>query len=123
MKILLFFVVFLGLQFGATAQNQLVESCKVAFGKGDIKVLSNYLNDNVSMSIDDEAKAQNKQQTENALQSLFSQNKGVVFSIVHEGTSKEGKKFVIGNYASYRVTINYKSYSGNYMIDAINFAQ
>jgi hypothetical protein len=123
MKILLFFAVFLGLQLGATAQNQLVESCKVAFGKGDIKVLSTYLNDNVSVSIDDEAKAQNKQQTESALQSLFTQHKGAGFNIMHEGTSKEGKKFVIGNYASYRVTISYKSYSGNYMIDAIDFAQ
>lgn len=67
----------------------------LSFNNGDASRLSNYLNDNVELVLDNNNNVYSKQQTLTILTDFFKKNKVNSFQVLHQG-EKEASNFVIG---------------------------
>src|ERR1051325_2245072 len=68
-----------------------------AIRSGDAKQLSHYFNNSVDLTILNQEEVYSKAQAEQIIKDFFSKNTPKSFSIIHNGLSKEGSKYAIGN--------------------------
>lgn len=95
----IFFLPFLFFVFAqlAVANNDITEKVSSAIREGNAKELSKFFKDNVDLAIGDKEEVYSSSQAELILKDFFSKNAPKTFTIVHQGMSKLGLQYVIGN--------------------------
>lgn len=119
---------FLTLQvFGAFAQSDVIDQIKETIKAGSAKELSKYLNQTVDVTIDGKVQSYSKPQAEFVFRDFFKQHPPAEFSIIHQGSSRGGQPFAIGQYKSeadmYRVFMKIKSVGNQQLLQEITFTK
>ncbi|QOI96708.1 MAG: DUF4783 domain-containing protein [Flammeovirgaceae bacterium] len=114
--------------FTSVAQNadviaQITETIKA----GSAKELTKYLNPTVDVTIEGKVENYSKAQAEFVLRDFFKAHPPSEFSIIHQGQSKGGQPFAIGQYKSqnetYRVWMKLKATDNQQVIQEISFVK
>ncbi|HNR18909.1 MAG TPA: DUF4783 domain-containing protein [Bacteroidia bacterium] len=85
------------------------EDVSNAIRNGDAKGIARYFNGNVDLTIINQEDVYSKAQAEMVLRDFFLKNSVKSFTVVHNGVSKEGDKYVIGTMATSQ-GVNYRTY-------------
>ena len=124
------FVVFgiLTLQvFGAQGQSEVIDQVKETIKAGSAKELSKYLFQTVDVTIEGKVQSYSKAQAEFVFRDFFRQHPPSEFNIIHQGSSKGGQPFAIGQYKSsdgtYRVFMKIKSVNKQQLLHEISFSK
>jgi hypothetical protein len=111
----------------AIAQDELISDLKEIMKAGSSKEMAKHLNQTVDLSFDGKTDNLSKTQAEYVLRDFFKKNPPSNFSIVHQGSSKSGIPFVIGQYSSnddnYRVVFRIRAVNKVYLVHGINFTK
>ena len=111
----------------AIAQDELISDLKEIMKAGSSKEMAKHLNQTVDLSFDGKTDNLSKTQAEYVLRDFFKKNPPSNFSIVHQGSSKSGIPFVIGQYSSnddnYRVVFRIRAVNKVYMVHGISFTK
>jgi hypothetical protein len=126
--IAVFIFCMLFLQFSATwAQTDVIAQVKETIKAGSARELSKYLYQSVDVTIDGNVQSYSKAQAEFVFRDFFKQHPPSEFSIIHQGSSKGGQPFAIGQYKSgadtYRVFIKIKSTTKDQLMHEISFSK
>ena len=109
------------------AQGDVINQVKETIKAGSAKELSRFLNSTVDVTLDDGAQSYSKAQAEFVFRDFFKQHPPGEFNIIHQGTSKGGQTFGIGQYKSgsetYRVYMKIKSVDSHQLVHEISFAK
>lgn len=107
------------------AQSEVVEDFKEAIKAGNSKECAKFFNESVDVTIEGDLKNYSKTQAEYVLRDFFKAHPPSGFTIVHQGSSKGGLAFAIGQYKSkdetYRLWMRLKSSGNQYLIHEISF--
>lgn len=121
----IYFILFCLSATVAIGQNQTIEEVKNAIKAGSSKELSKHFNSTVDVTIDDEIQSFSKVQAEYVFKDFFRDNPPSSFTIVHQGSSKGGLPYAIGQYLcngnTYRVWMRIKNSGDSYLIHEISF--
>jgi hypothetical protein len=113
--------------FEAFSQSTVIEQVKDAIKAGSSKELSKYLNQSVDVTIDGKPENYSKAQAEFVLRDFFKAHPPSEFNIIHQGSSKGGQPFAIGQYKSggdtYRVWMKIKTVGKDQLIQEISFVK
>ena len=113
--------------FVASAQTDVISQVKETLKAGSAKELSRYLHQTVEVSIDGNLQSYSKAQAEFVFRDFFKQHPPAEFSIIHQGSSKGGQPFAIGQYKSgtdtYRVFMKIKSTNSQQLLHEISFSR
>jgi hypothetical protein len=115
--IVLSILLFVGFSSSVKAQNldQVASYIRV----GSAAELSKMFQSNVEISLKESGNSYSKAQAEQVLINFFNKNTPKGFTIVHQGTSPEGSRYIIGNLVTtggnYRVYV-YAKPSGNTIV-------
>lgn len=93
-KALLFITVMLGMQ--ASIKAQTIENIVAALKSGSPAEIARYFQSNVELSLQNGATSYNKSQAQEVLTNFFSKHSFRSYSVLHQGASPEGAKYVIG---------------------------
>ena len=108
------------------AQEDVLTNVKTQLKQGNAKEIARYFNDIVEISIDGEKGNYSKTQGEFVLRDFFRNNPPDDYQKIHQGSSREGLTYMIGEYTcpqgTYRVYIVVKQFKGDYLIDTIDFS-
>ncbi|UII22770.1 DUF4783 domain-containing protein [Fulvivirga ligni] len=111
--------------FNCSAQGDIINDVKEAIKTGSSKEIAKFFNQNVDVTLDGEMQSYSKTQAEFVMKDFFKNNPPTSFTIVHQGASKGGLPYAIGQYLSndqtYRVWVRIKSSSNKYLIHEISF--
>jgi hypothetical protein len=111
----------------AKAQGDVIGQVKETIKAGSAKELANYLNQTVDVTIDGKVQTYSKAQAEFVFRDFFKQHQPVEFNIIHQGSSKGGQPFSIGQYKSgtevYRVFMKIKTVNGDQLVHEISFVK
>lgn len=120
--ILVFLFTSISLAFG---QKETIEDVKNSIKAGNSKEMAKHFNSNVDVTIDAEIQTYSKIQAEYVFKDFFKNNPPSSFTIVHQGSSKGGLPYAIGQYLSddktYRVWMRIKNSGDKYLIHEISF--
>ena len=109
------------------AQDDVINNVKMAMKTGSSKELSQYFGSMVELNFDGEKSSYSKSQAEFVLKDFFKKNPPVNFEYIHQGSSKQGFRYVIGNYSiensSFRIWILFKKDNERYYVDTIDFTR
>jgi hypothetical protein len=126
----IFFIVWVSFLLSAittSAQGDIVSQVKETIKAGSAKELANYLNQTVDVTIDGKVQTYSKAQAEFVFRDFFKQHQPVEFNIIHQGSSKGGQPFAIGQYKSgtevYRVFMKIKTVNGDQLVHEISFVK
>ena len=97
MKKILLIPVFIAFFTNLMAGNEITEQVSAALQAGNAKELSKFFKDNVDLAIGDKEEVYSSAQAELILKDFFSKNTPTSFAIVHQGMSKLGLQYAIGN--------------------------
>jgi hypothetical protein len=128
-KIFALLILMASLIFSAQAQTseEIVSNSKGALKAGSSKDISKFFSDLVELSLLGEKSSYSKSHAEVLLKDFFKKYPPVDFQYIHQGSSKEGLKYAIGKYTynggSFRVYLLIKQFSGNYLIDTLEFSK
>ncbi len=107
------------------AQSDIVDDVREAIKAGSSKECSKFFNESIDVTIDGEMKSYSRIQAEYVLRDFFKQHPPTSFAIVHQGSSKGGLSFAIGQYVSkkdtFRVWMRIKNTSNQYLIHEMSF--
>ena len=96
------------------------EKIALAIRAGNAKELSKYFSKNIDLNIPGSEGVYSKTQAELIMKNFFSKYKTLEFSTLHQGTSKDGAKYTIGNLktdkGSFRLYFYMKKTSDAYYI-------
>lgn len=110
-----------------SAQGDIISQVKETIKAGSAKELSKYLNQTVDVTLDDGPQSYSKAQAEFVFRDFFKLHPPVEFTLIHQGTSKGGQIFGIGQYKSgsdtYRVYMKIKSVNDQQLVHEISFAK
>lgn len=124
-QILVFFLLLSG--FAALAQTDAISQVKETIKAGSAKELAKYLNQTVDVTIEGNVQSYSKAQAEFVFRDFFKQHSPVEFNIIHQGSSKGGQPFAIGQYKSgadiYRVFMKIKTVGGQQLVHEISFVK
>ncbi len=113
--------------FAAYGQGDVIAGIKETIKAGSAKELSRYLNQTVDITIEGKVESYSKAQAEFVFRDFFKQHPPSEFSIIHQGSSKGGQPFVIGQYKSgaevYRVFMKIKSVNNQQLLHEISFSK
>ena len=102
---------------------QITETIKA----GSAKELTKFLNPTVDVTIEGKVENYSKAQAEFVLRDFFKAHPPNEFSIIHQGQSKGGQPFAIGQYKSqnetYRVWMKLKTADNQQVIQEISFVK
>ena len=116
-----------GIQTVLKAQGDVINQVKETIKAGSAKELSRYLNSTVDVTLEDGAQSYSKAQAEFVFRDFFKQHPPGEFNIIHQGTSKGGQTFGIGQYKSgsetYRVYMKIKAVDNQQLVHEISFAK
>jgi hypothetical protein len=126
--IALFVSALLSLQlFAAYGQTDAIDQVKETIKAGSAKELSKYLYQTIDVTIDGNLQSYSKAQAEFVFRDFFKQHPPAEFSIIHQGSSKGGQPFAIGQYKSgaetYRVFMKIKSANNEQLLHEISFSK
>jgi hypothetical protein len=112
----------------ALAQNpEVIDQVKETIKTGSAKELSKYLNPSVDVTIEGKLDTYSKAQAEFVLRDFFKAHPPNEFSIIHQGQSKGGQPFAIGQYKSgndtYRVWMKIKAVNREQLVQEISFVK
>jgi hypothetical protein len=111
----------------AFAQADVIGQVKETIKAGSAKELSRYLNQTVDVTLEDGPQSYSKAQAEFVFRDFFKLHPPTEFSIIHQGTSKGGQTFGIGQYKTgtetYRVYMKVKSVDNQQLVHEISFAK
>jgi hypothetical protein len=111
----------------ASAQADVINQVKETIKAGSAKELSNYLNQTIDVTIDNTVQTYSKAQAEFVFRDFFKQHPATEFNIIHQGSSKGGQPFAIGQYKSgsdtYRVFMKIKTVSSKQLVHEISFVK
>lgn len=109
----------------ASSQGEIINDVKEAIKTGSSKEIARFLNQNVDVTLDGNMQSYSKTQAEYVLKDFFRTNPPSSFTIVHQGSSKGGLPYAIGQYMSkddtYRVWLRIKDSGSKYLIHEISF--
>lgn len=109
----------------AFSQGEIINDVKEAIKTGSSKEIAKFLNQNVDVTLDGNMQSYSKTQAEYVLKDFFKNNPPSSFTIVHQGASKGGLPYAIGQYMSkddtYRVWLRIKNTGNKYLIHEISF--
>ncbi len=109
------------------AQTDVVNEVKETIKAGSAKELANYLNPTIDVTIDNTVQTYSKAQAEFVFRDFFKQHPATEFNIIHQGSSKGGQPFAIGQYKSgtdtYRVFMKIKTVSNKQLVHEISFVK
>jgi hypothetical protein len=113
--------------FAVTAQSDVIGSIKETIKAGSAKELSRFLNQTVDVTIEGKVESYSKPQAEFVFRDFFKQHPPSEFSIIHQGSSKGGQPFAIGQYKSgadvYRVFMKIKVVNNQQLLHEISFSK
>jgi hypothetical protein len=109
------------------AQTDVVNEVKETIKAGSAKELANYLNPTIDVTIENTVQTYSKAQAEFVFRDFFKQHPASEFNIIHQGSSKGGQPFAIGQYKSgtdtYRVFMKIKTVSNKQLVHEISFVK
>jgi len=109
------------------AQGDVISQVKETIKAGSAKELSKFLNQTVDVTLNEGPQSYSKTQAEFVFRDFFKQHPPVEFNIIHQGTSKGGQTFGIGQYKSgsetYRVYMKIKAVETQQLVHEISFAK
>src|SRR3989337_2435862 len=124
------FVVFfvLTLQvFALHGQSEVINQVKETIKAGSSKELSKYLFQTVDVTIEGKVQSYSKAQAEFVFRDFFRQHPPSEFNIIHQGSSKGGPPFAIGQYktadGTYGVFMKIKSVNKQQLLHEISFSK
>lgn len=124
-KIALIVLATIAVSTSLSAQEEILDAIKEAVKAGSAKETSRFFNQNVDVTIDGDLQTYSKTQAEYVLRDFFKNNPPTSFAFNHQGSSKGGLYFAIGEYVSnqknYRVWMRIKNINNNYLIHEISF--
>ena len=98
---------------------------KNAIKTGSSKEIAKFLNSNVDVTLDGNMQSYSKTQAEYVLKDFLVKHPPSSFTIVHQGSSKGGLPYAIGQYLSnsdtFRVWMRIKNTDGKFLIHEISF--
>lgn len=113
--------------FELFAQADVISQVKETIKAGSAKELSKYLNQTVDVNLDGGLQSYSKAQAEFIFRDFFKQHPPTEFRIIHQGTSKGGQTFGIGQYKSgadtFRVYMKVKGVDNQQFVHEISFAK
>ncbi len=105
----------------------IIDQVKESIKAGSAKELSKYFNQAVDVTIEGKPENFSKAQAEFVLRDFFKAHPPSEFNIIHQGSSKGGQPFAIGQYKSnsetYRVWMKIKTTSNEQLIQEISFVK
>ncbi len=111
----------------ASAQDDIVKCLKSSFKTGSIKELSPYLGSRTEIAFDGDKKIYGKTAAEQTLGNFLTENKPKDFQVLHQGASKEGLKFYIGEMTTvngiHRVLVYLRNNDGKVLIETIDISK
>ena len=106
-------------------QGDVISNVRVALKSGSSKELVKYLYKSTDIDLDGDNTSYSKAQAEVVLKGFFKDYPPTDFQIVHQGASKAGSPYVIGQYSyktgSFRVWIRLKEEGSIYLVHAMSF--
>jgi hypothetical protein len=118
---------FLLQSFVGSAQTDVINQVKETIKAGSAKELANYLNQTVDVTVDNKVQSYSKAQAEFVFRDFFKQHPPTEFSIIHQGSSKGGQPFAIGQFKSgedvYRVFMKIKTIGNAQLVHEISFVK
>jgi hypothetical protein len=112
---------------GLSQSADVIEQVKQAIKAGSAKELIKYLNASVDVTIEDKVETYSKAQAEFVLRDFFKAHAPNEFTIIHQGQSKGGQPFAIGQYKSgadtYRVWMKIKTVDSQALVQEISFVK
>jgi hypothetical protein len=113
--------------FAVFAQTDVISQVKETIKAGSAKELSKYLYQTVDVTIEGNLQSYSKAQAEFVFRDFFKQHPPNEFSIIHQGSSRGGQPFAIGQYKSgadvYRVFMKIKSTNNQQLLHEISFSK
>ena len=113
--------------FQTFAQGDVIDQVKETIKAGSAKELSKYLNQTVDVTLEGTVQSYSKAQAEFVFRDFFKQHPPSEFSIIHQGSSKGGQPFAIGQFKSgsetYRVFMKIKAINSQQLVHEISFAK
>lgn len=110
-----------------SAQGDVIDQVKETIKAGSAKELSRYLNQTVDVTLNGTVQSYSKAQAEFVFRDFFKQHPPSEFSIIHQGSSKGGQPFAIGQFKSggetYRVFMKIKAINNQQLVHEISFAK
>ncbi len=107
------------------AQKESIEEVRNAIKAGSSKELAKYMSSTVDVTLDESVQSFSRTQAEYVFKDFFKNNPPSSFTIVHQGSSKGGLPYAIGQYLSngntYRVWMRIKNSGERYLIHEISF--
>lgn len=124
------FIVFFALTlqvFASHGQDDVISQVRETIKAGSSKELSRYLFQTVDVTIEGKVQSYSKAQAEFVFRDFFRQHPPAEFNIIHQGSSKGGQPFAIGQYKSagetYRVFMKIKSVNRQQLLHEISFSK
>lgn len=123
---------FIGLIIGICsltyAYADIFDDISIAIRSGNAKQLGSFFNTTVDLTIKNQEDVYGKAQAELILKDFFSKNTPSNFSVKHQGTSKEGSKYVIGNLlttqgGNFRTYYLLRMINGKFYIQELRFEE
>jgi len=115
------------IQASLFAQGDVISQVKETIKAGSAKELSRFLNETIDVTLNDGPQSYSKTQAEFVFRDFFKQHPPEEFNIIHQGTSKGGQTFGIGQYKSgtetYRVYMKIKGADNQQLVHEISFAK
>ena len=113
--------------FASHGQSEVISQVKETIKAGSAKELSRYLFQTVDVTIEGKVQSYSKAQAEFVFRDFFRQHPPAQFNIIHQGSSKGGQPFAIGQYKSgdetYRVFMKIKSVNRQQLLHEISFSK
>ena len=113
--------------FVVFGQTDIIVLVKETIKAGSAKELSKYLNQAIDVTIEGNVQSYSKTQAEFVFRDFFKQHPPLEFNIIHQGSSKGGQPFAIGQYKSgtdnYRVFMKIKTVDSQQLVHEISFVK
>jgi hypothetical protein len=118
-------VLLFSISLNGFGQGEIIDDVKNAIKTGSSKEIAKFLNANVDVTLDGNMQSYSKTQAEYVLKDFLVNHPPSSFTIVHQGSSKGGLPYAIGQYLSngetFRVWMRIKNTDGKFLIHEISF--
>ena len=126
-KALIVFCVLTLQAFASNGQGDVINEVSETIKAGSAKELSKFLFQTVDVTIEGKVQSYSKAQAEFVFRDFFRQHPPMEFTIIHQGSSKGGQPFAIGQYRSgdetYRVFMKIKTVNRQQLLHEISFSK
>jgi hypothetical protein len=113
--------------FALRGQNDVIYEVRETIKAGSAKELSKYLFQTVDVTIEGKVQSYSRAQAEFVFRDFFRQHPPSEFNIIHQGSSKGGQPFAIGQYKSadetFRVFMKIKAVNKQQLLHEISFSK